>query len=354
MVTRDSLTSEAYNLYLNQKNESWRRMPKGLESEFDYVVGKAATQQASANKATRSSQEQWADEFFYQALSEVPYTQVIQLKDHDQFQWQATSTAQAAQHVLIIVDQDAVCELYEEMSLLQSLRTVDIHLLPGAKLTHYQILHPQQKVFDHVQVVIEEAANYQQLFSMVGGSDMLYRRAQRIRLVGKHSQASIQGGVVIKAKGHVQEHVVFEHIAPHTTSHHQAKSVVETQAKVDVYSEVAVANSAAHSVSRQYIHHLLLAETAAAFSKPALNIDIDEVDSQHGAVTGMIDDQLLFYMESRGIDKALAKQIYLKGYIQTCFEGYSQEQQKRLSEYLEKQLNQLQHPLKATTSTSES
>ena len=343
MVTRDSIESEAFQAYLHQKNEAWRRMPKGLESQFEYHVDQANTHKQLVPPPSIAALhiKHWDDEFLYQALACQNYSTIIELTDQQSFQWEASSQAKAAQRVLIVVAENANCKLHETLTILQSVRSVDIYLQPGARLQHEQIIHPQQTVFDHLHVYVDANASYQQLFCTVGSTDVLYRRAQQIHLLGVNSQASIQGGVLSKAQSYIQDHVSFVHHKAHTHSHHQTKTVVESLGKIDVYSDVSVTNEAPFSVSRQYIHHLLLAETASVFSKPSLDIDIDEVDSQHGAVSGMIDDQLLFYMESRGIDKEQAKQLYLHGYIQTCFSDSTKQQQKLMSQYLEQHIDAL-------------
>ncbi len=335
MVTRDSLISDAFLQYINNKNESWRRMPKGLSLKFaqkdarvckkgaSYVTynGQMSQSPKDINTNTLSTiKARWQDEFLYQALKDKPYGTIILLNDGDCLTWEDHSNTTCVGHTLIVVEENAKCELLEHMDLSHSLRVVDIHIKAGGFLKHYQKLSPKGEVFDHLSVLLESSAKYEQVYCLV--SDKLYRRAQQVRLMGSHSQATTRGGYVAKSKCHVQEHITFYHSAPNTQSHHWVSSVVEKEGKADVYSSVDILSTAPHSLSRQHISHLLLDEDTEAFAKPALNIEVDEVDSQHGALTGMIDDSLLFYMESRGIDKETAREIYLKGYIQTCFEMY--------------------------------
>ncbi|MEC7030333.1 MAG: SufD family Fe-S cluster assembly protein [Pseudomonadota bacterium] len=328
-------------------------MPKTLSSEFTYKTPSQTSQQP-ADLTTKDLKQYTqlfsldnskchlaSDEFLYQALKPTQYTRIIYLHDGESFEWVDQLCDSVLQKVLVVVAANARCELHEAVVFKNSLRTVDIHICAGGQLVHYQKSQFQcsAKSFDHLHVNVGPTARYQQVFAWIGEQHTLYRRALQVTLSGEGSQVALQGGIVAKALSYIQDYVSIYHNAENTRSDHTVKSIIEKEGKVDVYSEVNVSKEALNTTSRQHINHLMLDENAEAFSKPSLNIHVDEVDSIHGAVSGMIDEQLLFYMQSRGIDKELATKLYIKGFIQTCFEQVAQH--KQLSRYLESHVKQI-------------
>ncbi len=62
---------------------------------------------------------------------------------------------------------------------------------------------------------------------------------------------------------------------------------------------VRVCQEASHSEAHQHNRNLLLAKTAEVHARPELMIDIDEVVCSHGVTVGDLDDEALFYLQSR-------------------------------------------------------
>ena len=73
--------------------------------------------------------------------------------------------------------------------------------------------------------------------------------------------------------------------------------------------------------SFQRIDHLLLSDDAKAFSKPSLDIDIDDVSSEHGATVGWMDEQQLMYMQARGIALEDAKKAYMNAKVDSIYQS---------------------------------
>ena len=72
--------------------------------------------------------------------------------------------------------------------------------------------------------------------------------------------------------------------------------------------------------SKQALRHLLFSDNVLAFLKPALNIAVDDVDCQHGAVCGKVDEESMFFMQARGLDEQTAKRLYAQGYIRSIYQ----------------------------------
>jgi Fe-S cluster assembly protein SufD len=70
---------------------------------------------------------------------------------------------------------------------------------------------------------------------------------------------------------------------------------------------------------------LLLSETVEFDSKPELEIFADDVVCGHGATSGQIDEDLLFYLESRGLPEAQARALLIQAFVGEAFEQVENE-----------------------------
>ena len=96
-----------------------------------------------------------------------------------------------------------------------------------------------------------------------------------------------------------ESHIKFKHIL-----HDSSKAVFEALSKVN--------EKAFYSKVHQNTDTILLSDDATIFAKPHLEINIDELEASHGATTGSLNKEQLLYLQSRGIDKHLAKEMLLK------------------------------------------
>jgi Fe-S cluster assembly protein SufD len=119
--------------------------------------------------------------------------------------------------------------------------------------------------------------------------------------------------------GHETRHVdcmnVVRHEAPHTTSAQTARSIASGTSRVVFNSKVIVAAGAKHAESRQSSRGLLLSAGAEIDTRPQLEIHTDEVKCAHGATTGRLDPNMLFYMLSRGIDRSTAQSLLVYAFL---------------------------------------
>jgi Fe-S cluster assembly protein SufD len=88
-------------------------------------------------------------------------------------------------------------------------------------------------------------------------------------------------------------------------------------------SKVVVGRGAPHSQSQQSSRGLLLSPTAEIDTRPQLEIHTDEVKCAHGATTGRLDPNMLFYMLSRGIDRATAQSLLVYAFLADVLTGMS-------------------------------
>jgi Fe-S cluster assembly protein SufD len=96
---------------------------------------------------------------------------------------------------------------------------------------------------------------------------------------------------------------------PHCESHELYKGVLDGSARGIFDGRIIVRPDAQKTVSRQENRNLLLSETAIVDSKPTLEIHADDVKCNHGSTIGQIEQEPLFYLRSRGISEAEARNL---------------------------------------------
>ena len=119
--------------------------------------------------------------------------------------------------------------------------------------------------------------------------------------------------------GHEARHVDCVNIATHnardTTSRQTARAIASGSSRVVFNTKVVVNAGAVHAESQQSCRGLLLSPSAEIDTRPQLEIHADEVKCAHGATTGRLDPDMLFYMLSRGIDRETAQTLLVYAFL---------------------------------------
>jgi Fe-S cluster assembly protein SufD len=127
--------------------------------------------------------------------------------------------------------------------------------------------------------------------------------------------------------GHEDRHIdcvnVVTHAAPNTQSNQTARAIASDVSRVIFNSKVIVDAGAVHAQSQQSCRGLLLSPTAEIDTRPQLEIHADEVKCAHGATTGRLDPDMLFYMLSRGLDRDTAQSLLVYAFLADVLTGMS-------------------------------
>ena len=115
------------------------------------------------------------------------------------------------------------------------------------------------------------------------------------------------------------------HQAPGAVSRQTVRSVLAGHSTGTCLSRVAVARGADGSDAEQSVRALLLDRTATANARPELEIFADDVKCGHGCAVGELDQQGLFYLESRGLPPPEAKRLMIHAFVSEAFLGAEDE-----------------------------
>jgi Fe-S cluster assembly protein SufD len=106
-------------------------------------------------------------------------------------------------------------------------------------------------------------------------------------------------------------HTVVDHRKPNSFSNELYKGVLEGNSKGVFNGKIFVRPNAQKTNAFQSNRNILLSDKATVNTKPQLEIWADDVKCSHGCTTGQLDEEALFYLQSRGIDKNTARAMIL-------------------------------------------
>ncbi|MDQ6978757.1 MAG: Fe-S cluster assembly protein SufD [Mariprofundaceae bacterium] len=136
-------------------------------------------------------------------------------------------------------------------------------------------------------------------------------------LQGEGAFCRINGLFLSDGTQHVDHHVHMAHSAPHCTSRQGYRSVLSGHSHGVYNGAVHVRVGASGTDAGQNSDNLLLSRTAEIDTKPALEIDHDNVKCAHGATVGQLDADHLFYLRSRGLSQAMSRDVLVFAFADT-------------------------------------
>ncbi len=142
----------------------------------------------------------------------------------------------------------------------------------------------------------------------------IIRNNLNVAVVGEGCESHMYGLYVVDGKTHVDNHTVADHISPNSFSNELYKGILDDTAKAVFNGKVFVRKEAQKTNAFQSNKNILLSDTAVVNTKPQLEIWADDVKCTHGCTTGQIDEEAMFYLRSRGLDKDHARSFLLYAY----------------------------------------
>jgi FeS assembly protein SufD len=172
-------------------------------------------------------------------------------------------------------------------------------------------------------VKLGDDARYNAFLVSLGGS--LARNQIYAQFTGEHASANISGVTMQRGRQHCDTTILVEHLVPHCNTRELLKVVLDEEARGIFQGKIVVAPGAQKTDSKQMANALLLSEGAEFDSKPELEIFADDVVCGHGSTSGQIDEDLLFYLEARGIPEGEARALLIQAFVGEAFESVENE-----------------------------
>jgi FeS assembly protein SufD len=143
--------------------------------------------------------------------------------------------------------------------------------------------------------------------------------------MGEGSSLNISGALLMRGRQHCDTTLLIEHKVPRCVSRELFKAVLDNEARGVFQGKIIVSPGAQKTDGKQMAQALLLSEAAEFDSKPELEIFADDVVCGHGSTSGQIDEDLLFYLEARGIPEAEARALLIQAFVGEAIEQIEHE-----------------------------
>ncbi len=175
----------------------------------------------------------------------------------------------------------------------------------------------------HTHVTLGKNATLRD-FTLTSGA-RVNRQNGTYRFEGEGGDAKVSGAYLLAGKQHADTRLIVDHAVPHCTSRELFKCVMDENARGIFQGKVIVRRDAQKTDGKQSSHALLLSDTAEFNAKPELEIFADDVVCGHGATSGDLNEDHLFYLRSRGVPEDEAKSLLIAAFVGEAFETVEHE-----------------------------
>ena len=192
----------------------------------------------------------------------------------------------------------------------------EVVLKDGAHLEHYR-LQRESKQAVHISTTSAElfrSSRYDTTSINLGAQ--LSRHDVSVILDQEGAETSVDGLYLVGQNQHTDTHSVIDHKQPHCSSHQLYKGILDDNSRAVFNGKIFVREGAQKTDAMQTNKNLLLSDKARVDTKPQLEIYADDVKCAHGAAVGQIDPEELFYLEARGINPELGRNLLTYGFAE--------------------------------------
>ena len=242
------------------------------------------------------------------------------------FHWLSGEGGSTFPHTLIIAEAGSKVTLvdYYESDLARepgfACAVNDLIVGPGAKVTYLCAQNWSEEVVSF-QINATTVARDASALSLHLNLGAAYARLESLsRLTGAGGRSDMLAATVSDGVQEFDQRTLQDHLQPHTTSDLLYKNSLSGTAKTIFAGLIRVQPEAQHTDAYQKVRNLMLSDEAEANSMPGLEILADEVRCTHGATSGYVDPEEMFYLLSRGIDPKTAQELIVHGFLHEVLE----------------------------------
>ncbi len=186
---------------------------------------------------------------------------------------------------------------------------VNVEIGKGATVRHYQVqaMGPRAVWFDTIQATLAEDAVYR--LHAVGLGALAARSTVNVKLAGERADVGVYAVSVADRQQNHDTYVLADHIVPRARTEQTFRGVAAGRSRVAFNGKVVVRKDAHGTDSRQSLRGLLAGPEAEIDVRPQLEIYTDDVRCSHGATAGKLDEDMKFYLLSRGLDPETVQRL---------------------------------------------
>ena len=227
---------------------------------------------------------------------------------------------------LVVVEDGARATVIERYtsgdfpSPLSASSVVELYVGQDAELEHVSVIGWGDGVRHHAQLRarVDRDARFRSVVVTLGGD--VVRVEPTVVCAGPGSDARALGLYFAGEDQHFEHRVVARHEAPQSYSNLLYKGAIQDRAHTVFFGNLVVPPGAPGTDAYQTNRNLVLNEGARADTIPFLEIETAEVKCSHAGAVGRVDDEHLFYLQSRGVPEAQGKRLIVMGFLQEVLE----------------------------------
>ncbi len=140
---------------------------------------------------------------------------------------------------------------------------------------------------------------------------------------GTFCESNLFGLVIGQDDMHVDNHTRMDHVQPDCNSNELYKHVLNDESTAVFNGKVFVARGSQRIDAYQQNDTIVLNNDSQIYTKPELEIYADDVECSHGATTGQLDEEGVFYLRSRGVSERRARILMLQAFTEEVLSEYS-------------------------------
>jgi Fe-S cluster assembly protein SufD len=203
---------------------------------------------------------------------------------------------------------------------------VSVTLGQNARLRHVKVQDDSRTGFHLADVTAElgRDAVYSRFIMSIGSR--LARDEVHALCGGQGCELRLLGAYAGSGEQHLDHTTRIDHAVPNTSSHEVYKGVLDGSARGVFQGGILVRQDAQKTDGHQLNKALLLSPKAEIDSKPALEIFADDVKCSHGATTGEIEAEQLFYLRARGVPEEEARALLVQAFLDEIFDNIPEEE----------------------------
>ncbi|HJZ61258.1 MAG TPA: Fe-S cluster assembly protein SufD [Miltoncostaeaceae bacterium] len=223
---------------------------------------------------------------------------------------------------LVIVDEGAKATVIDRFSspdlpgTAQASSVAELFVAQGGELEHVAVIDWGAGVRHHAIVAAHVGRDAQARSVVITLGGDVVRVEPTLHCAGPGADGRALGLYLAAGHQHFEHRVISRHEAPNAYSNLLYKGAIKDAAHTVFFGNLVVPPGAPGTDAYQTNRNLVLNEGARADTIPFLEIETAEVRCSHAGAVGRVDDEHLFYLRSRGVPEAVAKQLIVEGFFQ--------------------------------------
>lgn len=227
---------------------------------------------------------------------------------------------------------------------------IKIEMGPCSNMSFYKMENVNNNTSIRSNIVFDLASEVflQTFFLSLNGGKL--SNDIKINFNDAHSEADLNGLYLMDRRQSVSTKVKVCHYKDACKSTQLFKGILDDEARADFLGHIVVDYNAKSNVAMQTNNNILLTDKAKVNTHPVLEIYNDDVQCSHGATTGQLDENALYYLKTRGISERQAKMLLMRAFCENVLlKSNIKGLQEGLSELIRKRLEgelTLENPFK--------